>query len=306
MSEKAPNTAISALIVIIVIFVVGIVFFTLFPENSSQIVDIFDEVFYGNTPTEEASQNTLEAEAALLEAIDKCGYDATINPHSASKCFCYSGTFGEISDGSYLSLHNGEKSMSVTAYDVGDAPLGPIETKAYNVGLFVEKSTDTGSELGCVFPTQFFIRGIDETVKIGGEKTEMNNWYVYWKDESTNKGWYEFGKGDDFNFGLYREKGDSSGYKYADSLKAAPFLYKVSSSEYCLVTDLLEFPMSSTEGYTYKTIDDLKSETVAEKAPVMQRNAFLLWTIISDSGQEPDVTYLTNFFTEDALYCNKL
>ncbi|MDP3728761.1 MAG: hypothetical protein Q8R18_04885 [bacterium] len=272
MSEKAPNTAISAIIVIIVIFLVVIVFLTLFTDSSSQITDIFDEVFY-DEQSEDAKKTTVKTQAALIETINKCSSDPVINPSGASDCFCHAGLIGKISDNSYLSVQNSNNALTITAFDSDGAPLAQ-EQESYNLGLFVVKNVNNGQELGCVFPEQFFIKGTDEdTIGFNSEESFFgigenidNNWYVIWKEQ-------------DDSFGFYGDKSTGSSYEYATKLKAAPILYKISDRQYCIMTDLLEYPLEDVSGLDYEPIE-----------PIRSTEEFL---------------DITNFFTDDAVYCNK-
>ena len=92
MTDKAPETAISGIIIIIVIFVVLLAFLAVFTDMGSQVTDIFDQVFFGEEKNvANAKQNTLDAQTDILSQVSKCAYDPTINPHSASSCFCSSG-----------------------------------------------------------------------------------------------------------------------------------------------------------------------------------------------------------------------
>lgn len=307
MSEQAPNTAISALMVIIVIFVVAIVFFTLFTDTGSQITDIFDEVFYSNKE-ESAKVTTVETQAALIDTLNKCFSDPTINPHTAEKCFCSIGTVGSlgvigvISDNSYISVQN-NNGLTITAFDSDDTPLEQ-KKESYSLGLFAVKDSGTEKELGCIFPSQYFIQGEDiDTIGFNSEESFfgigehiVNHWNIVWKDARAEK--YAGEVGEDYIFGFYRDKEENSGYKYDYNLRNAPILYKVSDTQYCLLTDLIEHELSDASGLSYEGIYNLESTEEELGASLL--------SIKSDSGEDRSKDTLPDFFTSYATYCNKL
>ena len=281
----APKTAVSGILVVIVIFVVLLVFFALMGDSSSQITDIFNEVFFGEqTATEEAKQNTVAAEKDLLEQVGKCQYDEKVNPESASNCFCSTSSFGVVSNDQYLSIHNGKSTLTVTAYDTGDAPLY-TQQESYELGLFAVQITDTGEQLGCIFPEQYFIKGLDDEVKEtqwSPSYAATNNWYVIWKDERANKAGSE--SGDDYTFGFYRDKqtiGTEDDYSYGYYLRAAPQLYKISDTQYCLLTDLIEHRLTDVSNLGYNQVYTLTDEQASKSAPFV------------------------DFLADSSKYCNK-
>ncbi|MSR86284.1 hypothetical protein EXS74_02720 [Candidatus Woesearchaeota archaeon] len=285
----APKSAISGILVVIVIFVVLIVFFTLMGDSSGQITDIFNEVFFGEqTATEEAKQNTIDALKDLLEQVEKCNYDENVNPEGENACFCFTGVFGVVSNAQYLSIHNGDKTMTATAYDSGGASL-LTQQEAYEIGLFAVQITDAGEKLGCIFPEQYFIKGIDDEVKetsgywgLDPSYASTNNWYVKWEDERGNKAASE--SGEDYYFGFYGDKytiGTASDYSYGYYLRSAPKLYKLDDTKYCLLTDLIEHRLVDVSGLDYQPVYTLTEEQKKESAP------------------------FTDFFTDSSKYCNK-
>jgi len=93
MSEKAPNTAVSAIIVVIIIFVAVIIFLNLSTDSSSQIIDLFNEVFYSEkNAEEEAKLATIKTQESFLNGIEECKSGTTVNPKGKEACFCHTGT----------------------------------------------------------------------------------------------------------------------------------------------------------------------------------------------------------------------
>lgn len=286
MSDKGPSTAVSAILITIVVIVSIIVFLTLFTNSGSQISDIFDQVFYGEAKNvADAKQNTVDAQTDLFSQVSKCKYDPSVNPHSASNCFCFSGSAGTISTGYFLYLQNNNNALTSTAYDKGGAPLGSVQ-EPFELGLFAVKKTDAGEELGCIFPPEYFIKGRDDEVtQTQGnpfEKSTTNDWYVYWKDERANKP--PSSSGDDYTFGFYGDKqniGATTDYAYGYYLESAPKLYKLSETQYCLLTDLIEFPLVDTSGLSYQKVYTPTEDQAKQVAP------------------------MADFFTDSSKYCTK-
>lgn len=265
MSEKAPNTAVSAIIVVIIIFVAVIIFLNLSTDSSSQIIDLFNEVFYSEkNAEEEAKLATIKTQESFLNGIEECKSETTVNPKGKEACFCHTGKFGVISDQSFLHIQNQATTATITAYDSEKSPLSQSQEE-FSIGLFAVKgSLSTEKELGCIFPSEYFINGVDEALK--------NNWYVLWKDARADKAPSE--EGEDYTFAFYRDK--DGGY-----LKAAPLLYKISDTKYCLLTDLIEHPLTDVSGLNYKKIYALTEE------------------------QQREISPFTDFFLDSSKYCSR-
>ena len=298
--SDAPTSAISPLMIIIVIFIVVIIFFTLGSETREQILGIFDQAFFGEEKDKENAQlATVATHASLISGIDECKDGETINPNAKSECFCHTGTFGVISDKSYFSVENVANSLLLTARTENQEPLTSV-TEPYTLGLMVVKNNGYNQEtdefdweVGCVFPSTFYIKGIDEdTEKTLGSnifgswdgENLVNNWYFLWKDPLVAKSWYQ--SGDFSEFQLYREKINSD---YPE-MAYAPVLYKVSDTQYCIVTDLIEEPLTISSSYTYKTIPNSEVGEAQISTGSIDR-------IFQDAKP---------FFIDNSRYCNKL
>lgn len=287
--SDAPTSAISPLLIIVVIFVVVIIFFTLGSDTQDQVFGIFDEAFFGDEKNkEDAKLATVETRTSFITGIDECKHGEKINPDGKSECFCYTGTFGVISDKSYFSIENAVNSLVITARTENQEPLGS-STEDYNLGLMVIKNNGYNEEkdafdweIGCVFPTTFFIKGVDEDTEWIG-KNIVNNWYFRWQDPIVAKSWYQ--PGDFSEFQLYREKSD---LEYPE-MASAPMLYKISDTQFCIVTDLIEEPLTISNSYTYKKIPNSDTGDT-------QLSPDSLSAIFKDAKP---------FFIDSSRYCNK-
>ncbi len=288
--SNAPTSAISPLLIIIVIFVVVIIFLTLGGETQDQIFGIFDQAFFGEEKDkEDAKLATVKTRTSFISGIQECKNGATENPNGKSDCFCKWRAFGVISDKSYFSIENAVNSLVITARTENQEPLDS-STEDYNLGLMVIKNNGYNQEtnkfdweIGCIFPTTFFIKGVDEDTEWIGENI-INNWYFLWQDPLVAKSWYQ--SGDFAEFQLYREKSDLDYPEMASS----PMVYKISDTQYCIVTDLVEEPLIISDAYTYKKIAN--SETGDAKIV-----PDTLETIFKDAKP---------FFIDSSRYCTKI
>lgn len=244
VAEKIPGIG----IILIVIFVVAIIFLTFFTDTGGEIIDIFDQTLFPQTQAQ-AKLATQESFAEFIQELNDCN-SGKRNPSDRDQCFCNVGSFGVISDKSYFSIRNTKEASKITALDENSAPLKGTEQN-YNLGLFVTEISSEEEKLACIFPQEFFIQGREEKSEVGLNEYnpvgyEVNNWYVIWQDERANRALSE--QGEDQVFGFYRDKEIASGYQYGYYLRSTPILYKVSDSQYCLLTDLVEHRLTSLEG----------------------------------------------------------
>ncbi len=252
---EAPNTAIAAILTILIVFVVVLMVYYLAPDTFSEITDIADEVFYAEQYAEEELETKLtSAYNVLFEDIDKCyAYDN-------KDCTCQASTDKDFPEGSYLYLENDykdinedEKLFKVTVLTENTKPLAQAD-KEYSLGLFVVKELgDNKKELGCVFPDVYYV--------IGEGDAEDNNWYMFWKDSPVNKWFWQ--KNPEDTFGFYSDyEGSLNGY--AQYLNSAPNLYSIGNSRLCVLTDMIEFPLDNNElsGLNYVDVLPLEEKYV--------------------------------------------
>jgi len=287
MAEEAPNTAMAAILTIIVIFVVAITFYVVFPETASKYTAIFEEVFGSEkAAAEQAKSSTLEAQKSLTEGVNGCATNGEFNSVNKDNCFCFTQTFGVISDQSYFQLVNAQGTLQVTAIDAEGVPLEATQEK-YNLGLAVLRETGYDDaqeqftwELGCVFPSTFFIKGMDKKTTFTGQFLS-NDWHIIWQDPRAKEGLLGGNKYQEFLF--YGEKGEPQ------DLVSAPVLYRIDNSHYCLITDLIEKPLNITEADSYTKI----AGSEAGNPQIF-------------TGFESDIfTDAKFFFLDDSRYCNK-
>jgi len=298
MAELETKQLVVAFLTILVIIVAIIMFLTLDAETKAQIFGIFENAFYGKkTTVEEAEQNTVDAQQAFLEGIDKCNFDEKINPNSAENCFCFTEDFGVISDKAYLSIQNQGGESTVTAIDVNGVSLA--QEKSYALGLLVTKdgtkdsNGDISVEIGCIFPSQFFIQGEDVDTIIWG-KNIINTWNIIWKDERVKKSWYETGEYKEWKF-YYKDK--ESQYK-----STIPALYKLSDTQYCLVTDLIENPLEIQSLDGYQTSPPQQQGTMTS-APGVSPVPLLLSSNSASSVKRQEIL---DYLIASIIDCNKL
>lgn len=270
MSEQAPNTMVTAIIVIIVIFVMGIMVLTLFPDTVKPITDIFAEVFHAQAAEKaDAETAAVETSTSLLSNIAACEPGGKYNPTGSDKCACaLVGSNGRIPTESRITIENslGSAGAKITVSDKNQKILSE-EIKSYNLGLFAISVKGDKRELVCMNPDNFYISGVDSS-----NQNTLNKWHAVWLGDiiqGTRT----------LNFYV-----DTLSTKY-ESLRSAPDLYRVSSTQYCLLTDLVE--QDITTNYEYST--DIK-EIGPEK------------TVFSTTTNFNDVI---QFFTDKDIYCKR-
>ncbi|MBI5797617.1 hypothetical protein HZA98_01795 [Candidatus Woesearchaeota archaeon] len=240
MSEQAPNTMVTAIIIIIVIFVMGIMLITLFPDTVKPITDIFAEVFHAQAAEKaDAESAATSAYTRFTNNIAQCEPGAANNPNGADGCACLTASFDRIPTGSYITIENSEGTPAAqfTIIDKNGKVLSQ-ETKPYKLGLFAVTANGDQRKLTCAFPETFFITGEDKS-------DTLNDWHVLWDDKTRVKG------ATTFNF--YRDDASSA-------LVNAPIIHRISSTQYCLLTDLVEQDIVS--GYEFSTnIKDILTTT---------------------------------------------
>ena len=245
------QTIIAAIIILIIILVVGVVFNEQSSEIFSIITDSFDKVFVQDKEAEATTQ-TVESFEKLFSNIDDYCYGG-FNTIAGTECLCYSQTLGAVSESSSYLIQNvyDQSASVVSVINNDDGTYEARETKPYTLGLMVTKKDPgafvlTPKDMGCVFPENFQI--------ISDDKGSVNHLYVYWQDDRTNKNPTE--KGADYTFEFYEDKkvaqdlcaawpptcDDNSSYSY--TLKAAPIFYKIDDTRICILSDLIERPLS--------------------------------------------------------------
>lgn len=280
---EGPSTALTALLTIIVIFVIVLILYKLPSETFSQITGIADEVFQ----TEEAKKG--EAQSLLVESYQRFVSDIdTCAGYGKDACFCFTKSFGDLPENALVHIDNivqgteGEESL-VSVIDSNGAYLVQ-ESKPYRVGLIYVEENELSAELKCVVPSKLEFTGME----IEGS----NRWYALWVDPVAKKGVLEQGK--DYLFGFYQEmiEGESSD-PHLPYLKSAPILYRINDDTYCLLTDLVRYKIESGaigSGSMY-SLQPIAVETVSVLG-------FEYKTVLN-------VEELYDFFTgEDVSYCH--
>jgi hypothetical protein len=297
MSSKAPETVITAILVIIVLFIVAII--VLNSDTRETFVRIAGEVFHSES--EEGSGTTIDAQKTLISNLEDCDNSGKYNLQSNDQCFCFTLGLGTITDQFYISIQNKDNKLTTTAFSANGAPLAQ-SVSDYNLGLMVvDQKSD---ELSCVFPGEFFIKGVDE----GGYPTlipglldgskESNNLYVVWNDERANKDMFK--EGSDYTFKFYRE-GNEEDYP---ELAPAPVLYRVDESHYCLITDLLEY--STTSSFYLTSSDDTKAVITDKELMRIAEEHILEQQAIESLASKKFESLVIPFLLDDSKYCNKL
>ena len=245
MSEMAIKTMITGIVILLVIITVALMLFNFFPELSTKILESFGMVTHS---LEEGRTNTLEAHNTFVKNLDACN-GGKYNLHSTDSCFCFTSVFGRLTEDSYLYLINKVDSLEITAISQNGEPLAQT-TEDYNLGLMINKDN---LEIGCIYPTEYYLKGIDEEESDILGSIGNNFVYLFWEDERVNKGWLD--EGDDYTFKFYREGNEE------DHPELAPtsILYRIDSTHYCLVTDLIETAISTTDSDSYKFISKINT-----------------------------------------------
>lgn len=254
--EIAIEQIITAFLVILVLFVVALVILN--QDTRESIVRIAGEVFGSESAAkEDAITNTLSSQKSIINNLFTCSNSGNYNPNSKDNCFCFTTSFGIIANEAFIRFQNKDNQLISTAVSSTEAPLAQ-STDNYNLGLMA-MNKDT-NELTCIFPSEFSIKGLDE-----GEN-DFNNLYLVWNDKRANKN--PFAEGDDYTFKFYRE-GNEAGHP---ELKIASILYRVDSTHYCLITDLIELPISISSSDNPKVIDLMFTTEVSTETSETKTN----------------------------------
>ncbi|MBS3072312.1 hypothetical protein J4477_00575 [Candidatus Pacearchaeota archaeon] len=299
MAEVETNTIVKGIIAIIVLLVMALVIYSLM--NFDEVKTVAQEVFHIDTQ-EEINTKTEDTVSEFSSDLDACA-KGDYNPNNKDSCFCFQKTHGIIQEGSYISISNSGSSSQFTTLSENDAPISQF-TKNYNLGLMATSYSGSEYQLGCVFPTQFFIIAKDKDVSpwYSFEEIPDNQWSVKWIDSRL-----EFFFSTDYTFGFYRDDKSSS-------LRITPMLYRLDSTHYCLVTKLIDEPVD------YSASEFIPFDSEMQAAPALMR--------ISDYQMDSTVTYdsqdipetgcnpttnedcyysaVQEFLLNEELYCNKL
>ncbi|MBL7051931.1 MAG: hypothetical protein ISS01_02475, partial [Nanoarchaeota archaeon] len=253
------QTVIAAIIIIIVILTMGIIFNEQSSEIFGIIIDSFDKVFVVDEEAD-AQTKTVASFEKLFSNVDDYCYGG-FNTIGGTECLCYSQTLGSVSESSSYLIQNiySQSASSVSVLNIADGTYEARETKPYTLGVMVVNGkygvwTGVTGELGCVFPDSYYIVGKDvKQGPFGLIGAKINNLYLYWEDDRTDKWPHE--NGPDYTFQFYEDKDveqnaclgippvcdDTTSYSYL--LKAAPIFYKVDETRLCILTDLIERPI---------------------------------------------------------------
>ena len=249
---EAPNTAIAAILTIVIIFVIVLMVYFLAPNTFNDIMGIADEVFLSeHYAEEEMKTKTSDALTSLSDNLNDC---AESEPTS---CPCWTPIFGELPEDNFMYIENSYSESEETSHTYSitalTEKLDPIKQSKGNMvlGLFVMKQNSNGVELGCVYPDNYYIIADDSIGRWFDGLTE-NTWYVKWKDSPFGTGEYPFYRDLTWNKDIDLQ------IQYDEHLKEAPVLYKLEDDRYCLLTTMIEYEKSDDfSAYHYETILDI-------------------------------------------------
>lgn len=278
MADVEISTLVKGIIAIIILVVVALIIYS--AMNFDDIKQIAQQVFHANI-NEEIKTKTEDSVLAFSSDLEGC-YDGNYNPDAKDNCFCYQKTHGSI-ESSEIRIQNKGSSSEFTTLTANGEPILQF-TKPYELGLMATSNVN-GYQLGCVFPPQFSIVGSDDT-------NYENNWYVKWNDDSQSF-WSSFTTD---TFGFYSDDTSSS-------LKGAPMLYRIDSTHFCLVTKLIDDPVSYTSSEFVPLSKNLMRITDYNIDP-----GDITPQIINCDPSASQVCYsnsVQNFLLNAKLYCHK-
>ena len=230
-----PNTAVAAILTVMVIVVVALLMYTLVPETFQQVSSIADNVLFADEiAKEEVESLTAASSKQFFDDMNTC------DDEQNSECFCVVRT-RDIPSGSFFVIDNKPqgKGMTVTTLTEEQTPLAQ-EDYEYQMGLLILHDLDDKGlrkDLACVFPDQFQIVG-----------TATGSWSVQWQ----GKEWK-----------LYKDKTESES-SHVSSLKTAPLIYREEENKYCLLTDLIEKEsVDITGAVEYEVIGEIEVKTAS-------------------------------------------
>ncbi len=291
MSDVETSTLVKALIAILVLVVMAILIYTAL--NFDDVKQIAKEVFHVDSQ-EELNTKTEDSVSDFSSDLDACN-NGEYNPDSKDNCFCFQSIHSDIQEGSYISIQNADSTSTsqFTTLTENGEPLLQF-TKSFKLGLMATSKSGDNYQLGCVFPSQYFIIGKDDDLNLWSpfEDRIDNNWYVKWIDERLS---FLNPLEDDYTFGFYRD--DSS-----SSLSSAPMLYRIDSTHYCLVTKLIDEPIEYSSSEFIPLSDNL--QRIGDDPRVFDEPDETVYTsIVSKASYYASVqTFLIN----DEKLCNKL
>jgi uncharacterized protein YxeA len=272
MAEVETNTLVKAIISIVVLVVIALVIYSVM--NFDDVSQIAKEVFHVesqaeiNTKTEESADN-------FVSGLDSCN-NGEYNPLGKDNCFCFQKNHGYMQEDSYITIQNSDSSSTLTVLTENGEPLAQYK-KPYSLGLMATSGSGDDYQLGCTFPTQYFI------IADGTE------WYVRWNNEILDD-YIPFD--DDYTFGFYRDDTSST-------LASAPMLYRLDSTHYCLVTKLIDEQV----GFSSQEFTSFGAELqrIGDDPRVFNEPES---TISND--EKGYYSSVQTFLLNEELYCNKL